>query len=69
MLQFILNTCSASGTVKMKGGEVFISLLPAVLCQPPITLGWSLLNMFQTQEYCSLVPVAVCDGNQSAVTP
>lgn len=69
MLQLTLNTWSASGTSEdEKWGGFHLSPSCSVMLTS-CYIGVVSTERVSNRKYCSLVPVAVCDGNQSTVTP
>lgn len=69
MLQFALNACSAPGTGEDETRGDF-HLPPACTVMPTSRyVGVISTEHVSNRKYCSLVPVAVCDGNQSTITP
>ena len=69
MLPFALDACSASGTgeEETRGG---FHLPPACSVAPASRYdGVISPERVSNRKYCSLVPVAVCDGSQTAITP
>lgn len=69
MLQFALNPCSAHGTGEDEAWGDF-HLPPACGVMPTSRyIGMISTEHVSNRKYCSLVPVAVCDGNQFTVTP
>lgn len=60
-----LQMCSASGTDEDKTHLPFACGVMPTSCY----VGMISVERVSNQKYCSLVPVAVCDGNQYTITP